>query len=126
MAFQWKFPSLKHIPDNTYTNFKFVQDGVLAEPDINTEEGKKLREDQMDLLNACTVDGYELWYEEMAPLLNWEVIEEPGLLYNLENNIFILVTDKIAPHGSYAEYKPPSGVVNIPKSKVMELLPEFN
>lgn len=126
ISFQWIFPSIKHIPDSTYTNFEYLDSGVVASPNINTNKGLKLREEQMELLNVGTADGYEIWHEELVPLLRWELAEEPGLIYNDKKHVYILVTDKFKPHGSKPEYFPPNGVVRISKTKVDELLPHIN
>jgi hypothetical protein len=126
MAFDWIFPSLKHIPEKTYTDFQQFPNGVVAKPDVTTEKGKKLKEEQMMLLHAGTADIADLWYGELAPLLDWEVVEEPGLIYNVQEKTFILVTDEQKPHGKLTKYQPPLGVVNINKARVEELMPLMN
>jgi len=121
-SFKWKFPNLDVIPKKTYINFTFTDTGIIADPDPETAAGRRLIEEQMYLLSIGTAECTELWTDEIAPLLNWKIDEEPALIYSKSKKIYIIVTDKHKEHGGPNEFQPPIGVVSISKDRAYELL----
>lgn len=126
MGFEWFYPSLKHIPENTYKDLNYTQKGIVVTLDNETEKGRKILEEKMGLLHHGTVDCSEIWYGELSPMLGWEISKEPSILYDKDKRIYILVTDELRPHGKNSDYRPPMGVVSIDKKRVNELLPHVN
>ena len=122
MSFDWTYPNIGDIPEGIYHKIKIGQSGVSVTPDPNKIEGHRLIEEQLNLLSLASVDCFELWASEIAPLLNWEIPEEPWMIQDPEREIFILVTNKYEPHGMRETYRPPIGVVSIDKQRVNEIM----
>lgn len=122
MSYTWRFNKLKHITKDVYKDVIAVPGGFTATLDITNPKGKQIREEQMELLSSATAYCYELWGEEIAPVLGWDEFDEPALMYDKVRRIYIFVSNKIRPHGDEDVYRPPMGIIKITKDKAHDLL----
>ena len=121
MSFNWRFKKTRYITPGVYKDVLVVPGGFTATPDLENHKGQQIREEQMQLLSNATAYCYELWSEEIAPVLGWDVFEEPALMYDKQKRLYIYMSNNVKPHGEDEFYRPPMGVIKITKDKAQDL-----